>query len=79
MISGAFFESWVFSEIYRSYLNDGMQATRHFPVLNPVAESIPEMDFSSLKMEISEGAVVCLADELLPIDAKNWCVPAGLI
>ncbi|KGP75049.1 ATPase [Desulfosporosinus sp. Tol-M] len=116
-MAGAFFESWVFSEIYKSYLNDakeppifyyrdkdkkeidlllmqngtlypievkksaspGTEAIKHFKVLNPVTE--PER-FGSLnqhKMEIGTGAVVCMTSDLLPIDKKNWYVPAWLI
>lgn len=116
-MSGAFFESWVFSEIYKSYLNagkvppvfyyrdkdkkeidliilengtlypvemkksasPGTEAIKHFKVLGPVTD--PE-HFGALdqhKMDIGEGAVVCMANDLLPIDRKNWYVPAWLI
>jgi len=108
-MSGAFFESWVFSEIYKSYLNagkepplyyyrdkdrreidlilfengtlypieikksasPGMQATKHFRVLEPAAEE----RFDGLA-KIGPGAVICMANDLLPLDRKNWFVPA---
>lgn len=116
-MSGAFFESYVFSEIYKSYLNVGKEppiyyyrdkdqkeidlllfqngivspievkkaaspgkaAIRNFDVLAPVEN--PELfgGIESLKVEIGSGSVVCLANDLLPIDAKNWYVPVWLI
>jgi len=119
-MDGVFFETWVVSEIYKSYLNNGERpplyfyrdqnkkeidliihqnntvnpieikksaaptgAVKHFSVLKPIAEDPSEEDrFSGaahLKTEIGTGAVVCLASNVLPIDAKNWYVPAWLI
>jgi len=116
-MSGAFFESWVFSEIYKSWLNAGKEpplfyyrdkdkrkidlllvengklypieikksaspgkdAVKHFKVLQPVAE--PER-FGALeqhKLEVGHGAVICMANDLLPVDQKNWYVPAWLM
>ena len=117
VMSGAFFESWVFSEIYKSYLNDakqppifyyrdkdkkeidlllfrdgtlfpieikksaspGTDAVRHFKVLLPVTEPVGEDALSQYKLEIGDGAVICMANDLLPADRKNWYVPAWLI
>ncbi|MGN0694606.1 MAG: ATP-binding protein [Lentihominibacter sp.] len=105
-MSGAFFESYVFSEIYKSYLNAGKEppifyyrdkdkkeidlllyqngvlspieikksaspgkaAIKNFKVLEP-----------ALKVEIGTGSVVCMANNLLPVDDKNWYVPVWLI
>ena len=116
-MSGAFFESWVFSEIYKSYLNagkepplyyyrdkdkreidlliykdgtlypieikksasPGSEAIKHFKALNPVTESERFDDLSQYKTEIGNGAVICMANDLRPIDSKNWYVPAWLI
>ena len=116
-MSGQFFESWVFSEIYKSYLNAGLhppvyyyrdkdkreidtlllrdgtlypieikkaaspgtEAVKHFGVLQPVTE--PER-FGALEQHciaVGQGAVVCMANDLLPIDKKNWIVPAWVI
>ncbi|MFA7127041.1 MAG: ATP-binding protein [Bacilli bacterium] len=113
IMSGPFFESWVFSEIYKSYLNDGKkppifyyrdrdqkeidllieqngklhpieikkstnpskQAMRHFSVLNLATKSGQGLN----NIEIGEGAVICLIEDLLPIDTRNWYVPAWLI
>ena len=118
-MSGAFFETWVVSEIYKSYLNAGKRpplyfyrdsnkkeidvilyqngtvypieikksaapqdAVKNFSVLAPI-ESEPEEDAfagaSHLKTQIGTGAVVCLSSDILPIDQKNWYVPAWII
>ena len=116
-MSGAFFESYVFSEIYKSYLNEGKEppiyyyrdkdkkeidlliyengtlypieikksaspgkdAIKHFGVLKPVTEPEKFGELSQTKMKIGNGAVVCMANDLLPIDAKNWYVPVWMI
>ena len=58
-------------------------ATKSFTVLKPIAEEPNEEDIFSgtahLKTEIGTGAVICLASNVLPIDKKNWYVPAWLI
>ena len=115
-MAGAFFESYVFSEIYKSYLNvgkepplfyyrdrdqkevdlllyqngiiypieikksasPGKKAIKNFNVL----ETINTRKFdqlNSLKINVGTGCVICLANDLLPIDEKNWCVPVWLI
>lgn len=116
-MSGAFFESWVFSEIYKSYINagreapiyyyrdkdkreidllifengtlypieikksasPGKEAIRHFKVLNPVTEPEHFGELAQYKVEIGNGAVICMTDNLLPIDEKNWLVPVWMI
>ena len=117
-MSGAFFETWVVSEIWKSYLNVGKRpplffyrdsnkkeidliiyqdgvvypieikkgtaptnAAKNFSALAPI-EKDPEPDefgAAHLKTAIGTGAVVCLASDLLPIDRKNWYVPAWII
>jgi len=116
-MAGAFFESWVFSEIYKSYLNaakespifyyrdkdqkeidlllmqdgnlypievkksasPGKEAIKHFKVLDPVTEPERFGELEQYKMGIGTGVVVCMANDLLPIDKKNWYIPAWLI
>ena len=119
-MSGEFFETWVVSEIYKSYLNEGKRpplyfyrnsnkkeidliiyqdgtvypveikkgtrpqnATKNFSVLKPIEADPNETDeFSGaahLKTAIGTGAVVCMASDLIPIDRKNWYVPAWCI
>ncbi len=117
-MSGEFFETWVVSEVWKSYLNAGKRpplyfyrdsnkkeidlilyengtvhpieikkgaapqnATKNFSVLSPI-EREPEADefgAAHLKTTIGTGAVVCLASDLIPIDRKNWYVPAWCI
>lgn len=117
IMSGAFFESYVFSEIYKSYLNagrepplfyyrdkdqkeidilifqdntlypvevkkaasPGTQAVKHFKVLEPVTEPEKFGELAELKAKIGNGVVVCMTNDLLPIDTKNWFVPAWII
>ena len=116
-MSGAFFESYVFSEIYKSYLNagkeppiyyyrdkdqkkidlllyqngilspieikkaasPGIKAIKNFKVLEPVTQEETFCGLESLKTEIGTGSVICMANDLLPIDEKNWYVPVWLI
>lgn len=116
-MSGPFFESYIFSEIYKSYLNAGKEAPifyyrdkdrkeidlllyengtlypieikktaspgknaiKNFRVLEPITEPEKFGELSQTKTNIGNGAVICLANDLLPIDAKNWYVPAWLI
>ena len=119
-MSGAFFESYVFSEIYKSYLNAGKQpplyyyrdkdqkeidlliyqngilcpveikkaaspgktAIKNFRVLEPLGRSDTAGKFGeleTLKVEIGPGSVICMANDILPADHKNWYVPAWLI
>ena len=116
-MSGAFFESYVFSEIYKSYLNAGREppihyyrdkdrkeidllilengtlypveikksaspgraAVKHFQVLEPVTDPERFGEMAQMKVHIGNGAVVCMANDLLPLDAKNWVVPVWLI
>ncbi|MDR1134611.1 MAG: DUF4143 domain-containing protein [Clostridiales Family XIII bacterium] len=55
-------------------------ATKHFNVLNPVADDGNFDDMTrQLKMEIGSGCVVCLSNDLRPIDKNNQCVPVWLI
>lgn len=116
-MSGAFFESYVFSEIYKSYLNAGKEppifyyrdkdqkeidlllyqngelspieikkaaspgkaAIKNFNVLEPVTREEAFEGLSALKVKIGAGSVICMANDLLPVDEKNWYVPVWLI
>lgn len=118
-MSGPFFETWVVSELYKSYLNAGKRpplyfyrdsnkkeidvilcqngtvtpmeikkaampkdAVKNFSVLAPLEKEPGEDGFlgaSHLKTQIGTGAVVCLSSDILPIDRKNWYVPAWII
>ncbi|MDD3305801.1 MAG: ATP-binding protein [Acetobacterium sp.] len=116
-MAGAFFESYTFSEIYKSYLNaakeppiyyyrdkdkkeidllilengklypieikksasPGKIAIKHFDVLKPVTEPEKFGSLAQLKIELGTGSVICMANDLLPINEKNWYVPVWLI
>ena len=119
-MDGQFFETWVVSEIYKSYINNGTRpplyfyrdsnkkeidliihqdgvvtpieikksaapkdAVKNFSVLRPI-EMVPNEEdaFSGaahLKTTVGTGAVVCMPADVLPIDKKNWYIPAWLI
>ena len=119
-MDGQFFETWVVSEIYKSYINNGKRpplyfyrdsnkkeidliisedglvnpmeikkgsapkdAVRHFSVLRPIELEPNEEDVfagtAHLKTTIGTGAVICMPPDIMPIDRKNWYVPAWLI
>ncbi|RCX18369.1 hypothetical protein DFR58_105133 [Anaerobacterium chartisolvens] len=116
-MAGEFFETYVVSEIYKSFVNVGKKpplyyyrdsntkeidliiwqngtlypieikkssnpvgATKNFGVLNPVTDETNFDELSKhLKMKIGTGNVICLANNLRPIDSKNWTVPVWLI
>ncbi len=116
-MAGAFFESYVFSEIYKSWINagktpplyyyrdkdqkeidlliqqggvlypieskksasPGISSIKNFRVLEPISEPEKFGSLAQLKIDIGTGAVICLSNNLLPIDEKNWYVPVWLI
>lgn len=116
-MSGEFFNTYVISEIYKSFINVGRKpplyyyrdsnakeidliicqngtlypieikkssnptgATKHFSVLSPVANEDNFDELSrQLKMKIGTGSVICLTNDLRPVDNKNWYVPAWLL
>ncbi|MCM1386578.1 MAG: ATP-binding protein [Bacillus sp. (in: Bacteria)] len=116
-MSGAFFESYAFSEIYKSYLNVGKEpplfyyrdkdqkeidlliyqngtlfpiemkkaaspgksAVKNFKVLNAVQNPEKFGNVNELKTDIGYGSVICMAQDLLPLDEKNWYVPVWMI
>ena len=117
-MSGPFFETWVVTEIYKSYLNAGKRPPLYFyrdgnkkeidliiykdGVVNPIeikkwsAPKDAVKNFSVLKniekeraeeaemrhvvkTEVGTCAVICTASDVIPIDGKNWYVPAWLI
>ena len=119
-MGGEFFETWVVSEIYKSYLNAGQKpplyfyrdsnkkeidliiyqdgvitpieikknsapknAVKNFSVLNPIEQAPDENAVFSgtahLKVKVGTGAVICMPADLIPVDKKNWYIPAWLI
>ena len=116
-MSGSFFESYVFSEIYKSWLNagkepplyyyrdkeqheidililhdgiiypieskktasPGVESVKHFRVLEPITDPKKFGGLEGFKTEIGTGTIICMATDLLPLDSKNWYVPAWLV
>ena len=110
-MNGAFFETWVVTEIYKSYTNMGKNpplyfyrdsnnkeidlliyqngtlypveikkatqpknATKNFVVLKKFAD-----DGNGQKPLAGNGAVICLASDVIPIDRMNCYVPAWVV
>lgn len=110
-MNGAFFETWVVTEIYKSYTNMGKNpplyfyrdsnnkeidlliyqngilypveikkatqpknATKNFSVLKKFAD-----DGNGQKAFAGNGAVICLASDVIPIDRMNCYVPAWVV
>ncbi|HAN09636.1 MAG TPA: ATPase [Clostridiales bacterium] len=104
-MSGAIFETWVVSEIIKSYYNEGKRPPLYYyrdkdmkeidviiyengtvyPVEikksgNPGKDAIKNfgvLEANGLKVGI--GAVICMTQDLIPIDKNNWYVPVWLI
>ncbi|MCD8122784.1 MAG: DUF4143 domain-containing protein [Clostridiales bacterium] len=57
----------------------GKSAIKNFRVLAPAAQEETFAGLDSLKVKIVTGNVICMADNLLPVDEKNWYVPVWLI
>lgn len=49
-----------------------MKETKKFDILRLVAEG-------ERALKLGAGGVICFANDLLPIDARNWYIPAGLL
>ena len=104
-MSGAFFETWVVSEIYKSYLNAGIRPPLYYyrdkdqkeidliihenDILYPIeikksGNPSPSAvkNFNALKntgLKVGSGSLICLANDLLPLNDLNWIVPAWLL
>ena len=107
-MSGQFFESYVFSELYKSYLNTGKEPPffyyrdkekREIDLLinqnntlhpieikksaSPGKEAIK--NFRALdalkgsKTTVGTGCVICMSNNIIPLDENNWQVPVWLI
>ena len=49
-----------------------VKETKKFDILRPVIEG-------ERALKLGAGGVICFANDLLPIDARNWYIPAGLL
>ncbi|MDD3270190.1 MAG: ATP-binding protein, partial [Syntrophomonadaceae bacterium] len=103
-MSGAFFETWVVTEIIKSYYFQGkrpplcyyrdkeqreidlliIKDQKVYPLeikksANPGRDAIK--NFSVLRktqLEIAGGGVICMYDDLIPIDTNYWFIPVKL-
>ena len=57
----------------------GKAAIKNFKVLEPITAEPAHAGLESLKVEIGTGSVICMANDLLPLNEKNWYVPVWLI
>jgi len=55
------------------------ESIKHFKVLEPLSDPERFGALAQPKINIGTGAVVCMANDLLLLDKKNWSVPAWLI
>lgn len=105
--SGAIFETFVISEIIKSFTNKGLNPNKYlsyyrdnkkyeidliieynnklYPVeikksKNPGKKAISNFNvLQDIKIEIANGIVLCMADEIFPIDKDNYLVPIRYI
>ena len=105
--SGAIFETFVVSEIVKSYANNGLDPGRFisyyrdnnkneidliieynnklYPIEIKKSKNPGKNAFKSFqvlkdaKMEIGNGTVLCMIDEIFPLDRENFCVPIRYI
>ncbi len=119
-MAGAFFETYIVNEIYKSYINNGCRpplyfyrdsnrreidliiakdgevnpieikknsapkdAVKNFSVLKTIEAGNEEGGIFSgteqLKTKVGTGGVICMSEDLIPIDKNNWYIPAWLV
>lgn len=105
--NGAIFETYIITEIIKSFTNNGLDAKKHlyyyrdnngkeidlliinnnvvYPIeikksANPGASAIKHFDIvKKFEMEVGNGGVVCMKENLFPIDKDNNYIPIELI
>ena len=105
--SGHIFETYVISEIIKSYINNGIDYKRHlfyyrdekkreidllidynnelYPIeikkgKHPSSECIKNFEvLNKLKYNVSKGVVLCMIDDIFPINKDNYYVPISYI
>ncbi len=104
-MSGAFFETWVVTEIIKSYYFQGkrpplcyyrdkdqreidlliIEDHKIYPIeikksANPGRDSIKHFAvLDKTQLEIADGGVICMCNDLIPIDAHYWFIPVKLL
>ena len=104
--NGSFFESFVVSEILKSYTNAGKEVDLYFlrdgnrkeidllihenntlyPVEIKIKAEPDEKDIKNFNMlentrgvDIGSGGIICLANDLLQLDEKNYIIPLSMV
>ena len=57
----------------------GKAAIKNFSVLAPLEKNYAFPGIAALKVNVGMGSVICMNENLLPLDDKNWYVPVWLI
>lgn len=57
----------------------GKTAIKNFRVLDPIRKADNFEGLETLKIEIGTGSVICMANDLLPVNEKNWYVSVWLL
>jgi predicted AAA+ superfamily ATPase len=103
-LSGQLFETWVISEIYKNYINTGIEPPMYFyrdsnrKEIDVVIQSYNLVHLFEIKKSsaprnaiknfsvmkpistpIGLGGVLCLSENLFPIDHLNWMIPVWMI
>jgi len=104
--NGNFFESFVVSEILKSYSNAGKEADMYFlrdgnkkeidllihenntlfPIEIKMNSEPDERDVKKFSLldkingiNVGEGGIICLANDLLPLNEKNYIIPLSMV
>ena len=103
-MSGAFFETYVVTEIVKSFLNAGHQPALYYyrdmdqkeidlviiregkiwpvEIKKSTSPNHPDKNFKTLErfgMEVAPGIVLCLSDQLIPINRGAWLCPVSVL
>ena len=103
-MSGAFFETYVVTEIAKSFLNAGHQPSLYYyrdmdqkeidlvivregkiwpvEIKKSTSPNHPDKNFKTLErfgMEVAPGIVLCLSDQLIPINRGAWLCPVSVL
>lgn len=103
-MNGAFFETYVVSEIVKSFLNAGREPDLYYyrdsdqkeidlimtqenkiwpiEIKKSSSPAHPDRNFSvlnKLNLEVQPGIVLCLSDQLVPINRNAWLCPVSVL
>lgn len=103
-MSGAYFETYVVSEIIKSFYNAGKavdlyyyrdidkkeidllisEGNKIFPIEIKKSKNPSDADknfsvLEKLNLEVQQGLIICMSDELIPYSRKAWYCPVSII